>query len=138
MQDAVNTIAHDEPILKRLNVNIGRPALQCVIDDQIYQPDHRCLGCLIFQLLGVAEILFLIARRNVVDDLSHRGFSAAVKTFVDNIEIAFYKQFGDDAFARGRSDCLDRERVCRVRHRQHDFRFHFRHRNGAHFIQKTR
>ena len=138
MQHAVDAIAHDQLILERLDVDIRGSALERVIDDQIHEANHRRFGGKILQLFDVTEILLVVARRDVVDDLPHRGFAAAVEPFVDGFEISRRQQFRYDPFLRRGRHRVERESVCGIDHREHHFAIRFHYRNRAHFLQKTR
>ena len=89
VQHAVDPVAHDQPVLERLDVDVGGARVERVGDEQRHQPDHRRLGGEVLQLLHVGVERDLVAAHLdvVADDLAHRGLAGAVEALERRVEL---------------------------------------------------
>jgi hypothetical protein len=120
VQDAVDAEAHDEAVLEGLDVDVGGPRLQRVRDEQVHQPHHGRLGGEVLQVLDVAQVLLLVPRGDVVDDLAHRGLAGAVEALEPRFQLRGHGEARQHAVAARHLDRADGERVRRVGHRHHE------------------
>ena len=83
MEDAIDSIANPEQILKGLEVDIACPRLDGPRDDEVDEPDDRPFRGHITEVIDILIILSLVDRGavNVFDDLLHGGPTRAVVLF---------------------------------------------------------
>ena len=75
MEDAINSVANPEQILKGLKVDVARPRLDGPGDDEVDEPDDRPFRGHIAEVIDALLILSLIGGGavNILDDLLHGG-----------------------------------------------------------------
>ncbi len=99
MEHAVDAVAHDEPVLERLDVDVGGTRFQRAREDQVDEADHRRLGGEVLQVLDVAPVLLLVARGDVVDDLAHGRLAAAIEALERGLDLVGRGDVGANALA---------------------------------------
>ena len=88
VQHAVDAVADGEPVLERLDVDVGGAHLERVGDDERHEPDHRRLGREVLQLLDVGvERELVAALLDVADDLADRRAAGAVEALERGLEL---------------------------------------------------
>src|SRR5690606_39787304 len=75
-QHAVDAIAHLEPVLEGLDVDVGRAQLDRALDHQVHQADHRGLAGEVAQVLDVVHVAALAL--GGLDDRTHGAAALAV------------------------------------------------------------
>ena len=82
VEDAIDSIANPEQVLKGLEVDIACPRLDRPRDDEVDEPDDRPLGGHIPEVIDILLILSLVGRAalNVLNDLLHGGRSPSRNT----------------------------------------------------------
>ena len=139
VQHAVDAVAHDEPVLERLDVDVGGARLERVGDEQVHEPDHRRLGREVLQLLHVGVERELVdARLDVADDLAVRRLAAAVQTLERGFELGRDRDHRAHCAAGHHLEGVDRVRVGRVGHRERQLGLVLAHRQRARLAQEAR
>jgi hypothetical protein len=140
VKHAVDPVAHDQPALERLDVDVGGARGKGVGDEQRHQPDHRRLGREVLELLHVGVERDLVAAHLdvVADDLAHRGLAGAVQALERRVELAGNGDHRLDAPAGHHLERVDRIAVGRVGHREHELVGVLAHRQRARIPQEAR
>jgi len=76
LQHAVDTVTHLEPVLERLDVNIGGARLDRALEDQVDQANDRGLGSQVAQVLDVFLVLAAFTAQ-AFGNLAHGRLAAA-------------------------------------------------------------
>ena len=118
VQHAVIAVAHTQPVLERLDMDVGGLRLDRAGDDLVDQPDDRRLARQILEPLRII-LEHLPARR-----LRVRRFFARTRFRIEAVECVFEfdrdRDLADDGTSGRCRDGCRREAVQRVGHRQHE------------------
>ena len=87
MQHAVDPVADAQPVLERLDVDVGGARLERVGDDERHEADDRRLGREVLQVLNVGIERELVALLDVADDLTDRRAARAVEPLECGVEL---------------------------------------------------
>ena len=137
VQHAVDAVADDQPVLERLDVDVGRAHLERVGDDEAHHPDDRRLGREVLQLLDVGvEGDLVAALLDVAHDLAERGLAGAVQALERRLELGRDRDHRPDLAAGDHAERADRVLVGRVGHRQRELVLVLAHRQRAAFAQE--
>ena len=139
VQHAVDAIAHRQPILERLDVDVGGAHVERVGDEEADEADDRRFGGQVLQLLHVGvEREFVDARLDVADHLALRRLAGPVEPLQRGVELGRDR---DHRPHRAPGDHLERAdgvRVGRIGHRQRDFVVVLAHRQRMGVAQEAR
>ena len=109
VQHAVDAVADDQPILERLDVNVGRAHFERIGDEQRHEADHRRFGREVLQLLHVrVERKLVGARLDVAEQLALRGLARAVEALERRLEIGGNGHHRAHGTAGHELECADR------------------------------
>ena len=78
VQHAVDAVAHDQPVLERLDVDVRCAHFQRIGDDQRDQPYHRRFRREILELLDVGVEADVIALLDVAENLTERRLARTI------------------------------------------------------------
>ena len=101
VQHAVDAVAHDQAILERLDMDVGRARLECLGEQQVHEANDRGLGGEVLQVCDVAEVLLLVARGDVVHDLAHGRAPAPIQALERRLDLVGCRDVGAHALAGG-------------------------------------
>ena len=87
VQHAVDPVAHGQPVLERLDVDVRRARFERVGDDERHEADDRRLGREVLQVLDVGVESELVALLDVADDLADRRAARAVEALERRVEL---------------------------------------------------
>ena len=140
VQHAVDPVAHDQPVLERLDVDVGRARSERVGDQQRHEADHRRLRREVLQLLHVGVERDLVAAHLdvVADDLAHRALAAPVEPLERRVELPGHRDHRAHAPPGHHRESVDRVPVGRVRHREHELVGVLAHRERVGVAQEPR
>ena len=139
VQHAVDPVTDDEPVLERLDVDVGRARVERVGDDERDEPDHRRLRREVLQLLDVGvERELVAALLDVADDLAHRGAAGAVQALERGVELVGNRDQRLHVAAGHHPERADRVFVGRIGHRERKLVLVLAHRQRARLAQETR
>ncbi len=138
VQHAVDPVAHDQPVLERLDVDVGRARVERIGDDQRHQADHRRFGGEILQLLDVGVEGEIVALLDVAQDLAERRFARAVQPLERRLELHRNRDLRPHLAPGDHLERIDRVLVGRIGHRQRKLGFVFGERQRARFAQESR
>ena len=139
MQHAVDAVAHVEPVLERLDVDVGGAHVERVGDEQADQADDRRLGRQVLQLLHVGvEGEFVAARLDVADQLALRRLAAAVEALERGFELGRHRDHRPHRASGDHLEGADRVGVGRIDHRQRHLGLVLAQRQRARLAQESR
>ena len=138
VQHAVDPVAHDQPVLERLDVDVRRARVERIGDDQRHHAYHRRFGGEILQLLDVGVEGKVIALLDVAQDLAERRFARAIQPLERRLELHRNRDLRSHLATGDHLECVDRVLVSRVGHRQRQLGFVFGERQRARFAQESR
>ena len=119
VQHAVDPVADDEPVLERLDVDIGRARVERIGDDERDEPDHGRFGREILELLDVGvEREVVAALLDIADDLSHRRPPCAIQALERGVELGRDRDERLDLAAGDHPERADGVGVRRIGHRE--------------------
>ena len=121
VQHAVDPVADDEPVLERLDMDVGGARVERVGDDERDEADHRRFGGEVLQLLDVGvEREVVAALLDVADDLADRGAAGAVETLERRVELVGNRDQRLHVAAGHHPERADRVFVGRIGHRERE------------------
>jgi hypothetical protein len=123
VQHAVDAVAHDQPVLEWLDVDVGGARLQRLREDEVHEPDHRRLGSEVLQVLDIAPVLLVVARLDALDDGAHGRLAAAIQPLERRVDLVGRRDVGTHALARGHLHRRDHERIRRIGDRERQLVF---------------
>ena len=138
MQHAVDAVAHDQAILERLDVNVGRAHFQRVGDDQRDQADHGRFRREILELLDVGVEADVVALLDVAEDLVQRRLARAVESLQRGIDLRRNRDERSDLAPRHHLECVHGVAIGGIGHRQRELAFAFGEWQCAGFTQEAR
>ena len=138
VQHAVDPVADREPVLERLDVDVRRPRVERVGDDERDQPDHRRLGGEVLQLLDVGVEGELVALLDVADDLADRRAPGAVEALERRVELGRNRDQRLHVAAGHHPERADRVAVGRIGHRERELARVLLQRQRARLAQESR
>ena len=138
VQHAVDAVAHDQPVLERLDVDVRGAHLQRVGDHQRDEPDHRRLGGQVLELLDVGVERELVALLDVADDLAELRLAGTVEALERGLELGGDRHHRLHLPPGDHAERVDRIRVGRVGHGKHQLVGILVDRQRARFAQEAR
>ena len=121
VQDAVDPVAHLQVLLERLDVNVARPRLDRLGDDQVDEPDDGGLRGQVFQLFDILDLVreaLDVAVVDALDDAAQRAGGRPVQLLEDVHDLALGPEHRLEPVAGRLPHRVDGRVIERVGHRE--------------------
>ena len=120
LEHAVHAQSHLQPILERLDVDVGRARFDRALDDQIHQPDDRRFGGEIAQVFDIVGIGHGGLVADVLHDCAHRAAATPVVALDQIGDFRTQTDFQAHRASAGQRDCFGWIGVLRIGDQQVD------------------
>src|SRR6185437_6198931 len=87
LQNTVDAIAHEQPAVERLDVNVRGAALDGANDQQVDQTDHRRFARQVTQAVDVLDGAGIVAVRDLPNELAELAVAAVVEPLMCGLDI---------------------------------------------------